>query len=91
MLNDEIRLALATLDVRGVGADPNRSAPNTTGDVYDLVGNFRDQNLYANYPSSDHKAVWVDVTISAVPEPGAWLLMAGGLAVLAAAARRRRA
>lgn len=45
-------LPSANLAMTGAGvfwpADPDRNAPNTTGDVYDLVGNFRDQNLYAN-------------------------------------------
>jgi hypothetical protein len=87
-------LPSANLPMTGAGifwpADPDRNAPNTTGDVYDLVGNFRDQNLYANYPSSDHKAVWVDVRIAPVPEPGTWALVAGGLALVAGVARRRR-
>jgi hypothetical protein len=69
-------------------ADPDRSAPNTTGDLYDLVGNFRDQNLYANYPSSDHKAVWVDVYMP-IPEPSTYALMGLGLAVVVGTARRR--
>ena len=69
-------------------ADPDRSAPNTTGAEYDLVGNFRDQNLYANYPSSDHKAVWVDVRIAPVPEPGVWAMLAAGLGLLGFVRRR---
>ena len=71
-------------------ADPDRSAPNTTGDVYDLVGNFRDQGLYANYPSSDHKAVWVDVRIAPVPEPETYALLLAGLGLVAGVLGRRR-
>lgn len=84
-------LPSANLQIEGAGifwpADPDRSAPNTTGDEYDLVGNFRDQNLYANYPSSDHKAVWVDVTV--VPEPETYAMLLAGLGLIAAASRRR--
>lgn len=71
-------------------ADPDRTAPNTTGDTYDLVGNFRDVNLYANYPSSDHKAVWVDVMV-AVPEPGTHAMVLAGLGLVGVVACRRRA
>jgi len=85
-------LPSANLAMTGAGvfwpADPDRAAPNTTGDLYDLVGNFRDPNLYANYASSDHKAVWADVTISAVPEPGTYALMLAGAALLLAVRRR---
>lgn len=85
-------LPSANLQIEGAGifwpADPDRSAPNTTGDEYDLVGNFRDQNLYANYPSSDHKAVWVDVTV--VPEPETYAMLLAGLGLIAAASRRRK-
>ena len=41
---------------------------NGTGERFDLVGAFRNQNLYPNLPSSDHKAVWLDVEIAPVPE-----------------------
>ncbi len=85
-------LPSANLPMTGAGvfwpADPDRNAPNTTGDLYDLVGNFRDPNLYANYASSDHKAVWADVTISAVPEPASYALMLGGAALLLVLRRR---
>ncbi|MBP6095131.1 MAG: endonuclease/exonuclease/phosphatase family protein [Methyloversatilis sp.] len=84
-------LPSANLDMTGAGifwpVDPDRNAPNTTGDVYDLVGNFRDQGLYANYPSSDHKAVWVDVTV--VPEPETYAMLLAGLGLIGFAARRR--
>lgn len=85
-------LPSANLQIEGAGifwpADPDRSAPNTTGDEYDLVGNFRDQNLYANHPSSDHKAVWVDVTV--VPEPETYAMLLAGLGLIAGVARRRK-
>lgn len=87
-------LPSANLNVTSAGiswpVDPDRSAPNTTGDLYDPDGNFRDTNLFANYPHSDHKVVWVDVQISAVPEPCSEALLAGGLAQVAGVARRRR-
>lgn len=84
-------LPSANLALKGAGifwpADPDRSAPNTTGELYDLVGNFRDQNLYAGFPSSDHKAVWVDVSVP-IPEPSTYALMGLGLATIVVRARR---
>jgi hypothetical protein len=77
---------------------PSANLPATAAGVFwpergdgdfPLVGTFGNQNLYAGFPTSDHKAVWVDVTV--VPEPGSWALMLAGGAVVLLAARRPRA
>jgi hypothetical protein len=62
--------------------------PTRSDADFALVGTFGNQNLYAGFPTSDHKAVWVDVTV--IPEPGTWAMMLLGLAALAARANRRR-
>ncbi|MCG3187175.1 MAG: hypothetical protein IOMNBAOH_01772 [Rhodocyclaceae bacterium] len=61
----------------------------TSQDVeWPLVGTFRSPyNLYANYSTSDHKAVWVDVAVNPVPEPEAYALLLAGLGLLGLAAR----
>ena len=86
-------LPSANLEITGAGifwpVDPDTSVPNTTGELFDLVGTFRDPNLYANLASSDHKAVWVDVQIAAVPEPETYALLLAGLGLIGFAARRR--
>lgn len=52
------------------------------------MGTFRSPyNLYANYSTSDHKAVWVDVAVNPVPEPEAYALLLAGLGLLGLAAR----
>jgi 3-phytase/alkaline phosphatase D len=67
-------LPSANWHVLGAGifwpADPDRTAPNTSGHVFDLVGHFRDQGLYANFPSSDHRAVWLDLQLPRQPGAG---------------------
>jgi len=63
--------------------------PTRTDSDFALVGTFNNQNLYAGFPTSDHKAVWIDVSV--VPEPSTWALMAAGLGLMVSAARRRRA
>ncbi|MBS3964663.1 MAG: endonuclease/exonuclease/phosphatase family protein [Methylomonas sp.] len=61
---------------------PTHQDPN-----FPLVGTFRNLNLFANFPTSDHKAVYADVKI--VPVPGALWLFGTALIGLAAQARRR--
>lgn len=60
-------LPSATLQVLGGGvfwpADPDRRAPNTSGQVFDLVGTHRDPDLFAGMSSSDHRAVWLDLRL----------------------------
>ncbi|WP_439535213.1 endonuclease/exonuclease/phosphatase family protein [Methyloversatilis sp.] len=84
-------LPSANLEMTDAGifwpVDPDTAVANNTGDLFDLVGTFRDPNLYANLASSDHKAVWVDVTV--VPEPETYALLLAGLGLIAAASRRR--
>jgi 3-phytase/alkaline phosphatase D len=66
--------------------------PESIDPNWAIVGAFRDPyNLYANYVTSDHKAVWVDVTINPVPEPEAYALMLAGLGLVGFMARRRAA
>lgn len=85
-------LPSANLDVEGSGiywpVDPDTTAANNTGDAFDLVGTFGNPGLYGGLPSSDHKAVWVDVQV--VPEPEQYALLLAGLGLIGAAARRRR-
>jgi len=69
--------------------DTDLTDDNTGGGEFDLVGTFNRQGLYAGYPSSDHKAVWIDVEIAPVPEPQTWTMLAAGLALVGAGARRR--
>jgi 3-phytase/alkaline phosphatase D len=40
---------------------------------FPLVGTFGNPNLFAGFPTSDHKAVWVDVNV--VPEPATLVLL----------------
>lgn len=85
-------LPSANLDVEDAGifwpVDPDTGTANNTGDQFDLVGTFGNPGLYGGLPSSDHKAVWVDVQV--VPEPGQYALLLAGLGLIGAAARRRR-
>ena len=64
-------LPSATLQPLGGGvfwpSDPDRRAPNTSGHVFDLVGTFRDVDLFAGMPTSDHRAVWLDLRVPGAP------------------------
>lgn len=77
-------LPSANLEMTGAGVFwPTRADAD-----FPLVGTFRNSNLYANFPTSDHKAVWADVTV--VPEPQTWALMLLGLAATGPLVRQRR-
>jgi hypothetical protein len=79
-------LPSANLDVTGAGVFwPMRSDAN-----FALVGTFNNPNLFSGFPTSDHKAVWVDVEIAPIPEPGTYALMGIGLGLLGWTARRRQ-
>ena len=58
---------------------------------FDTVLLFRGQSTNGSGPDLTLSDVSLRLqgTVNAVPEPGSWLLMAGGLALLAGAARRR--
>lgn len=71
-----------------VDADP--SDGNTSGELFDLVGQFNKPGLYAGLPSSDHKALWVDVSVAPIPEPEAFVLMLAGLGLVGWSVSRQR-
>lgn len=80
-------LPSATLDVVGGGVFwPTRADPN-----FPLVGTFGNLNLFSGFPTSDHKAVFVDVNVAPVPVPAALPLLGSALVGLAGMLRRRRA
>ncbi|WP_291990637.1 endonuclease/exonuclease/phosphatase family protein [Luteitalea sp.] len=68
--------------------DGNQADGNTSGDLFDLVGQFNKPGLYAGLPSSDHKAVWVDIA-APVPEPETYAMMLCGLGIVGWGLRRR--
>lgn len=69
--------------------DTNQLDGNTSGALFDLVGQFNKPNLFSGLPSSDHKAAWVDVAVP-IPEPETYALMIAGLGLVGWAARRAR-
>jgi 3-phytase/alkaline phosphatase D len=80
-------LPSANLNVEGAGI----FWPTSQDAAWPLVGTFRSPyNLYANYSTSDHKLVWVDVS-APVPEPETYALLLAGLGLVGFAARRRKA
>jgi len=70
--------------------DSNTADGNTSGELFDLVGQFNKPGLYSGLPSSDHKAVWIDVAVP-VPEPETYALMVAGLGLVGWVVRRRKA
>jgi len=94
---DPIALALLT-GYRGEILDVCASTPGVVcgPDVFTLLGpsDFAPGNVHPNAQGHAEIAVAVEASIrelAAVPEPGTGVLVAGGLAPLAAARRRRRA
>ncbi len=86
-------LPSANLEIEAAGifwpTDSDQTNTNNTGEMFDLVGTFNNPGLYGGLPTSDHKSVWVDVTITPVPEPETYALMLAGLGLVAFAARRK--
>lgn len=56
-------LPSANLKIAGAGV----FWPTRQDSRFALVGTFNKPNLYASFASSDHRAVWVDVVVSAAP------------------------
>lgn len=87
-------LPSANMDIEGAGifwpVDSDTNVANTTGELFDLVGTYNNPGLYSGLPSSDHKAVWVDVNVAAVPEPETYALMLAGLGLVGLATHRRK-
>ncbi len=87
-------LPSANIDIENAGVfwptDSNQTDANNSGELFDLVGTFNNPGLYAGLPSSDHKAVWVDISLNPVPEPQTYALMLAGLGLLGFMARRRQ-
>jgi 3-phytase/alkaline phosphatase D len=84
--------SLGTVTGSGVfwPTDSDQTNTNNTGELFDLVGTFNNQNLFSGLPSSDHKAVWLDVEIAPVPEAETYAMLLAGLGLVGFAAARRK-
>ena len=64
--------------------------PASTDPLYPLTGSFNPANFWAGFPSSDHRLVYKDLALPAVPEPATWAMLITGFGLTGAAMRRRR-